>query len=63
MSLKAGFAAVRKPKKLPYKSRSVTYELEYGSDTLGWWPPSPNESMKSEWFYVGAPHVFDETLP
>jgi hypothetical protein len=19
--------------------------------------------MKSEWFYVGAPHVFDETLP
>lgn len=34
MKLHAGFAAVRKPKKLPYKSRSVTYELEYGSDTL-----------------------------
>ncbi|MFH0911341.1 MAG: adenine phosphoribosyltransferase [Planctomycetota bacterium] len=29
-----GFVAVRKPGKLPYKTRSVTYELEYGTDTL-----------------------------
>lgn len=32
--LNAGFAPVRKPGKLPYKSRKVTYELEYGTDTL-----------------------------
>lgn len=32
--LKAGFVPVRKPKKLPWKTASVTYELEYGSDTL-----------------------------
>ena len=30
----AGFVPVRKPKKLPAKTRSVTYALEYGSDTL-----------------------------
>ncbi len=30
----AGFAALRKPGKLPYRTRSVTYELEYGTDTL-----------------------------
>lgn len=29
-----GFVAVRKPGKLPYKTRDVTYELEYGTDTL-----------------------------
>jgi len=29
-----GFVPVRKPGKLPYKSRSVTYDLEYGTDTL-----------------------------
>ncbi|MBN1257007.1 MAG: adenine phosphoribosyltransferase [Planctomycetes bacterium] len=29
-----GFVAVRKPGKLPYKTRQVTYELEYGTDTL-----------------------------
>ncbi|QGY41152.1 adenine phosphoribosyltransferase [Pseudodesulfovibrio cashew] len=29
-----GFAPVRKPGKLPYKNRSVTYDLEYGTDTL-----------------------------
>lgn len=32
--LKAGFVPVRKPKKLPWKTASVTYQLEYGSDTL-----------------------------
>lgn len=32
--LGAGFIPVRKKGKLPYKSRSVTYDLEYGSDTL-----------------------------
>jgi len=32
--LGAGFVPVRKPGKLPWKSRSVRYELEYGTDTL-----------------------------
>ena len=32
--LGAGFAAVRKPGKLPATTVAVTYELEYGSDTL-----------------------------
>ncbi len=32
--LKAGFIPVRKKGKLPYKTKSVTYELEYGTDTL-----------------------------
>ncbi|MDI9310363.1 MAG: adenine phosphoribosyltransferase [Limnohabitans sp.] len=32
--LNAGFVPVRKPKKLPYKTISASYELEYGHDTL-----------------------------
>ncbi len=32
--LKCGFIPVRKKGKLPYKTRSVTYDLEYGTDTL-----------------------------
>jgi len=32
--LGTGITLVRKPGKLPYKTRSVNYELEYGSDTL-----------------------------
>jgi adenine phosphoribosyltransferase len=32
--LGAGFVPVRKPKKLPAKTTSVTYRLEYGTDTL-----------------------------
>jgi adenine phosphoribosyltransferase len=32
--LDAGFVPVRKPKKLPWKTVSVTYQLEYGSDQL-----------------------------
>jgi adenine phosphoribosyltransferase len=32
--LNAGFVPVRKPKKLPSKTVSVTYQLEYGSDSL-----------------------------
>ncbi len=32
--LGAGFAPVRKPGKLPAKTASVTYELEYGTDSL-----------------------------
>ena len=32
--LKAGFVPVRKPRKLPAETESITYELEYGSDTL-----------------------------
>lgn len=33
-ALNAGFVPVRKPKKLPGATASVTYDLEYGSDTL-----------------------------
>ena len=32
--LGAGFVPVRKKGKLPYKTNSVTYQLEYGTDTL-----------------------------
>lgn len=32
--LGAGFVPVRKPKKLPWKTVSVSYALEYGTDTL-----------------------------
>ena len=32
--LNAGFVPVRKPKKLPWKTAAVTYQLEYGTDTL-----------------------------
>ena len=32
--LGAGFVPVRKPKKLPAKTASITYALEYGTDTL-----------------------------
>src|SRR6202142_3946679 len=32
--LNAGFVPVRKPKKLPFKTASVTYQLEYSSDQL-----------------------------
>jgi len=32
--LNAGFVPVRKPKKLPAETAKVTYDLEYGSDTL-----------------------------
>jgi len=32
--LKAGFIPIRKAGKLPYKTQSYTYSLEYGTDTL-----------------------------
>jgi adenine phosphoribosyltransferase len=32
--LSAGFALVRKPNKLPHKRVSMSYDLEYGTDTL-----------------------------
>jgi adenine phosphoribosyltransferase len=32
--LNAGFIPVRKPKKLPAERASITYDLEYGQDTL-----------------------------
>jgi adenine phosphoribosyltransferase len=32
--LNAGFVPVRKPKKLPAETAKVTYQLEYGSDSL-----------------------------
>jgi len=33
-ALSAGFVPIRKPGKLPRERRSITYELEYGQDTL-----------------------------
>src|ERR1700684_3440965 len=33
-ALDAGFVPVRKPKKLPAECAGVTYDLEYGTDTL-----------------------------
>lgn len=33
-NLSAGFVPIRKPGKLPSKRRSLTYQLEYGTDTL-----------------------------
>src|SRR6266508_6053269 len=33
-ALGAGFVPVRKPKKLPAECVSITYDLEYGTDTL-----------------------------
>jgi adenine phosphoribosyltransferase len=33
-NLSAGFVPVRKPGKLPAETRSLTYELEYGTDTV-----------------------------
>ncbi|MCX6611508.1 MAG: adenine phosphoribosyltransferase, partial [Acidobacteria bacterium] len=33
-SLGAGFVPVRKPGKLPYKTRQMEYALEYGTDKL-----------------------------
>jgi len=33
-ALRAGFVPVRKPKKLPAERVTVTYDLEYGTDTL-----------------------------
>jgi adenine phosphoribosyltransferase len=32
--LNAGFVPVRKPGKLPYSTRTITYDLEYGTDSL-----------------------------
>ena len=33
-ALAAGFVPIRKPGKLPSETKSITYELEYGTDTL-----------------------------
>jgi len=33
-ALSAGFVPVRKPGKLPWKKHAISYELEYGSDTV-----------------------------
>jgi len=33
-SLSAGFVPIRKPGKLPWKTRGMAYELEYGTDSL-----------------------------
>lgn len=33
-AMNAGFIPIRKPNKLPWKTHSMTYELEYGSDEL-----------------------------
>lgn len=33
-ALSAGFVPIRKPKKLPYKTTAIEYDLEYGKDKL-----------------------------
>ncbi|MCE9592139.1 MAG: adenine phosphoribosyltransferase [Planctomycetes bacterium] len=33
-ALSAGFIPIRKPKKLPWKTNAIEYELEYGTDKL-----------------------------
>ena len=33
-SLSAGFVPIRKPHKLPSKTHAISYDLEYGTDTL-----------------------------
>ena len=32
--LRCGFVPIRKPKKLPWKTHSQSYALEYGTDTI-----------------------------
>src|ERR1700679_1829765 len=44
--LNAGFVPVRKPKKLPAKTASVTYDLEYGTDQLDIHADSINPGQK-----------------
>ncbi len=34
INLNAGFVPIRKPGKLPYTTESVSYDLEYGTDTV-----------------------------
>jgi adenine phosphoribosyltransferase len=34
LKLGVGFIPIRKPGKLPYETASITYQLEYGTDTL-----------------------------
>lgn len=34
LKFNAGFVPIRKKGKLPYKTESITYDLEYGTDTL-----------------------------
>lgn len=41
-----GFIPIRKPGKLPWKTASESYDLEYGSDTLEIHLDAVNESMK-----------------
>ena len=43
--LDASFVLVRKPGKLPYKTEKVSYELEYGTDTLEIHKDSINEGQ------------------
>lgn len=33
-ALSAGFVPIRKPNKLPWRTHAISYELEYGTDTL-----------------------------
>ncbi len=46
LRLGAGFVPVRKKKKLPYKTVSVSYELEYGTDTVEMHEDSVNKGQR-----------------
>lgn len=53
MNLNAGFVPVRKPNKLPSETVSVSYELEYGTDSL---------EIHNDSIYEGARVVIHDDL-
>ena len=56
--LNAGFIPIRKPGKLPHKTESMTYDLEYGSDTIevhaDGAPPDSNVLMVDDLLATGG---------
>src|SRR5260221_9854052 len=52
--LRAGFVPVRKPKKLPAEKTSISYDLQYGQDTL---------EIHSDAIGDGHPAIIADDLP